>query len=177
MNICVVDPEEAASCLDQGKPAQENVLLRGHQRSRTPAAPVEEPNQTSSWRIGDRNRVMRAWSALAIAANLVAAPLHAQFVYVANFNSNNVSGYTIDPSTGALTAIVGSPFPAGVPPHSVAVDPSGKFAYVANEGGNVSGYTIDPRTGALTAIAGSPFPAGSDPFSVVVESLEDQGLL
>jgi 6-phosphogluconolactonase len=96
---------------------------------------------------------------------------------VANFNSNNVSGYTIDPSTWELTAIVGSPFPAGVSPHSVAVDPSGKFAYVANEGGNVSGYTIDPSTGALTAIAGSPFPAGSDPFSVVVESLEDQGLL
>jgi hypothetical protein len=41
---------------------------------------------------------------------------------------------------------------------SVAVDPSGKFAYAANMGtGTVSGYTIDPTTGALTAIAGSPF--------------------
>jgi 6-phosphogluconolactonase (cycloisomerase 2 family) len=170
MNICVVDPEEAASCLDHGKPAQENVLLRGHQRSRTPAAPVEEPNQTSSWRIGDRNRVMRAWSALAIAANLVAAPLHAQFVYVANFNSNNVSGYTIDPSTGVLTAIAGSPFLSELTPSSIAVDSSGKFGYVTNSyENNISGYSIDASTGALTFIAGSPFPAGANSFSVAVD--------
>ena len=38
---------------------------------------------------------------------------------------------------------------------TVVVDPSGKFAYVANHASNdVSGYTIDPATGALTAIAG-----------------------
>ena len=49
------------------------------------------------------------------------APLHAQFVYVANSGSNNVSGYTINATTGALTAIAGSPFPAGLNPRSVAV--------------------------------------------------------
>jgi hypothetical protein len=83
---------------------------------------------------------------------------------VANADANNVSGYTIDPSTGALTAIAGSPFDAASEPSSVAVDPSGKFAYVANEvsgsTGNVLGYMINPSTGALTAIAGSPFAAG-----------------
>ena len=52
----------------------------------------------------------RLWLALAIALSLFAAPLRAQFAYVANFRSNNVSGYTINPSTGALTAISGSPF-------------------------------------------------------------------
>jgi 6-phosphogluconolactonase len=113
-----------------------------------------------------------------------------KFAYVANAGSNNVSGngfvsgnvsaYTIDPGTGALTPIAGSPFPAGVAPSSVAVDPSGKFAYVANAGshnvsghgfvsGNVSAYTIDPSTGALTPIAGSPFTAGVFPTSVAVD--------
>jgi 6-phosphogluconolactonase (cycloisomerase 2 family) len=53
----------------------------------------------------------------------------------------------------------------------VAVDPSGKFAHVANLGGkNVSGYTIDLATGALAAMAGSPFAAGEWPRFVVVES-------
>jgi DNA-binding beta-propeller fold protein YncE len=87
-------------------------------------------------------------------------------------NSNDVSGYTINATTGALTAIVGSPFPAGSAPFSVAVDPTGKFAYVANadfNSNNVSGYTINATTGALTAIAGSPFPAGSFPVSVAVD--------
>src|SRR5690348_15242045 len=53
------------------------------------------------------------------------------FAYVANKGSNNVSAFTIDPRTGALTA-VGSPAAAGTSPLSVAVDPTGKFAYVAN---------------------------------------------
>jgi DNA-binding beta-propeller fold protein YncE len=51
----------------------------------------------------------------------------------------------------------------------VAVDPSGTFAYVANNGSNnVSGYRIDPRTGALTAITGAPFPAEVEPFSLAI---------
>jgi DNA-binding beta-propeller fold protein YncE len=94
-----------------------------------------------------------ALATLAIAVSL-ANPLLAQFAYVANNGSNDVSGYTINATTGVLTAIAGSPFPAGTVPFSVAVDPTGKFAYVAN-GNNVSGYTINATTGALTAIAGS----------------------
>ena len=33
-----------------------------------------------------------------------------KFLYVTNPTANNVSGYTIDASTGALTAVAGSPF-------------------------------------------------------------------
>ena len=89
---------------------------------------------------------------------------------MANSDSDNVSGYRIDPSTGALTPIAGSPFATGTDPANVAVDPSGKFAYVANgDFDNVSGYRINPSTGALKAIAGSPFPAGDNPRSVAVD--------
>src|SRR5205085_1761719 len=87
--------------------------------------------------------------------------------YVANVNSNNVSGYTINGMTGALTPISGSPFGAGIEPFSVAVDPTGKFAYVANvKDNNVSGYTINGVTGALTPMIGSPFAAGIEPASI-----------
>jgi hypothetical protein len=44
-----------------------------------------------------------------------------KFAYVANAGSNNVSGYTIDSTTGALTPIPGSPFAAGKFPVSVAI--------------------------------------------------------
>ena len=63
---------------------------------------------------------------------LLGTPLQAQFVYVANGTDGTVSGYTMNPVSGALFAIAGSPFAAGAEPISVAVDPSGKFAYVAN---------------------------------------------
>jgi 6-phosphogluconolactonase (cycloisomerase 2 family) len=44
-----------------------------------------------------------------------------QFAYVANALSNNISGYTVNTHTGALTGIAGSPFPAGAFPASLAV--------------------------------------------------------
>src|SRR5260370_1487722 len=90
-----------------------------------------------------------------------------KFAYVANENSSNVSAYTIDRTTGALTSVPGSPFAAGSLPFSVAVDSSGKFAYVANfASNNVTAYTIDRTTGALSPLPGSPFAARSNPCSV-----------
>jgi DNA-binding beta-propeller fold protein YncE len=69
-----------------------------------------------------------------------------------------------------LSAIAGSPFRAGKQPAWVTVDPSGRFAYVANVfGDNVSAYTINRSTGALRAVAGSPFAAGGYPYSVAVD--------
>lgn len=54
---------------------------------------------------------------------------------------------------------------AGLDPESVTVDPSGKFAYVANVGGDVSAYTINATTGALTSI-GPAVAAGHSPIFV-----------
>ena len=65
-----------------------------------------------------------------------------RFAYVANLVGDNVSAYTINSSTGALSAVAGSPFAAGNDPWSVTVDPSGKFAYVANFDGITSRPTL-----------------------------------
>jgi len=111
-------------------------------------------------------------STLAIGLLALAAPLRAEFAHVANSlgTGGYVSAFRIDPTTGALTPIPGSPFPAGSVPISVAVDPLGKFAYVANELDNtVSAYSIDSETGALARIPGSPFATGIYPLSVAVD--------
>jgi DNA-binding beta-propeller fold protein YncE len=98
----------------------------------------------------------------------------AGFAYVANSGSDNVSAYTINATTGALSEVAGSPFAAEIGPESISVHPSGKFAYVANFGsanvsGSVSAYTIDASTGTLSEIAGSPFAAGTLPVSITVD--------
>lgn len=52
----------------------------------------------------------------AIAGLLLSLSAHAQggaYLYVTNGTSNNVSAFTIDPSTGALGPVPGSPFPPG----------------------------------------------------------------
>ena len=102
-----------------------------------------------------------------------------KFVYVTNAGCYSykgcVSTYVINASSGALTQVKGSPFPAGHFPYSVAIDPMGKFAYVANHGsmsygpGNVSAYAINARTGALTQVHGSPFKAGDFPQGVAID--------
>jgi YVTN family beta-propeller protein len=100
----------------------------------------------------------------------IAADPTGKFTYAANNNSNNVSGYTIDATTGVLTEITGSPFEAGSNPSCIALDPSGKFVYVTNSGSdNVSAYTIDANTGALTELDESPFSLGSQPESITVD--------
>ena len=92
-----------------------------------------------------------------------------RYLYVANpsasnpFSSTtgNVSGFHIDPSTGALTPILGSPFTAtnGKGPSAVTVDPSGKYVYATTPGSSFSiwCFTITPANGQLVAVTNSPF--------------------
>jgi 6-phosphogluconolactonase (cycloisomerase 2 family) len=63
----------------------------------------------------------------------------------------NVSIFSIDATTGSLTSI--GTTDTGADPTSIAIDPSGNFAYVTNYKSNsVSMYSIDAVTGALTLI-------------------------
>ena len=94
-----------------------------------------------------------------------------KFAYVTNANSNNVSAYTINATSGALTPVAGSPFATGNNPSAVTVSPTGNFAYVTNAGdSNVSAYAINATSGALTQMAGSPFGTGSSPTAVAVDA-------
>src|SRR6266481_3079729 len=114
---------------------------------------------------------------------LSAAPsaLRAQtggFVYVTNAGGpgpGTVSAYSINHPSGILIPVQGSPFPAGTTPWSIALDPTGRFAYVASgyrgSPGIVSAFTIDANSGALTPVAGSPFPVPTDPKSSFGQSL------
>ena len=89
---------------------------------------------------------------------------------MANLGSSNVSAYAIDAASGALKKVRGSPFVTGMGPIGLAVDPTGKFAYVGNgNSNNVSAFAIDANTGALTPVAGSPFRAGHNPYGVTVD--------
>lgn len=91
------------------------------------------------------------------------------YIYVPNYGSNNVLGYRHDFTTGATTAIPGSPFASGANDRWVAANAAGTFLYVTNETDNtISAYTIDSATGALTEVAGSPYATGTTPVSVTL---------
>ncbi len=93
-----------------------------------------------------------------------------RFVYASNYSAPNpgsVSAYTIDPASGALTPISGSPFAAGSGPSSLSVDPAGRFVYVSNlMNDTVTAFTINSSTGALSQIDFDTVTAGTQDLSV-----------
>ena len=84
--------------------------------------------------------------------------------------SNAVAAYRVDTSSGKFKAVLGSPFMGGTSPISIAVHPSGKFVYAANQGGNdISLFNVDSNTGELTEVMPRT-PAGLNPTSLVMDS-------
>lgn len=86
-----------------------------------------------------------------------------QYLLVTNSGlPGSVSVFSIDSSTGALTAVAGSPFYANDSPSGIVMPPAGNLVYVSNPGsGMVTGFTFNASTGALTQVPGSPFPSGA----------------
>jgi 6-phosphogluconolactonase len=100
-----------------------------------------------------------------------------KFLFVPNTNvvgnvlTSDVYAYAISASDGSLTAVAGSPFPAGVGAISLAFDATGTHLYTANSfdnngvgQGTISAYSMDTSTGVLTPLANSPYTiAGTSP--------------
>jgi 6-phosphogluconolactonase len=75
-----------------------------------------------------------------------------------------VLGYKV--SSGSLSAISGSPFRAGGQPSAMAIDSTGKYAYVTNAGDdNITAYSIS--SGALTRLG--TYTTGSQPVAIGID--------
>jgi 6-phosphogluconolactonase len=96
----------------------------------------------------------------------------ARYAFVVNRDAENISVYRYMNSVTPLifeARKYGSPFATGKEPMALAVEPTGKYAYVANAGSNdISAYRIQRKTGALSALPGSPFKAGKRPVALAV---------
>ena len=107
--------------------------------------------------------------AMAMSKGTTAVTYTPKFAYVANRGSNNISAYSIDAVTGALTSVGTTSAVAGrTYPTSVSVDPFGRFAYVVNGASdNISAYSINAATGALTHVSTSA--TGSFPETIAID--------
>jgi len=87
-----------------------------------------------------------------------------QFLYVSDSAQAQLDGFSINQTTGALTALTGSPFSTGAIslPEGLASPAGSSFLYAGDIAG-VDGFTID-TTGTPTAISGSRFPSGTNLF-------------
>jgi 6-phosphogluconolactonase len=88
-----------------------------------------------------------------------------KFVYVSNRGHESIAVFSVDPTTGMLTAR--GQTPTEKEPRSFDLDPDGRYLYAAGEGGTrAAAYRVDPQTGALTPIEG--YEVGKRPFWILI---------
>ncbi len=93
----------------------------------------------------------------------------AKFLYSSNFSGNQVLGYLVNASTGALTPTTQGSAPTHTGPTRVAADSTGSHLYVINQTSqDLSAYSISRSDGSLAAVPGSPFALGQTPTNVAV---------
>lgn len=90
---------------------------------------------------------------------------------------DSISAYRINPVTGVLTAIAGKPLKTGIGSISAAIDPTGTFVYVANNGdgvglssnsSSISIFRIDTTSGALTPVRKNSLRIDYHPLNITV---------
>jgi DNA-binding beta-propeller fold protein YncE len=139
--------------------------------SRGPIALALDPAGSFAWaltrggdlltyRIDPASGALLAEDSIASAGRASALAVHpsGSFVYVSHVKSGEISAFRVDPDSGRLSPMAGSPFATGNEPSALGMHPSGSFLYVVELASRqVGAFRIDPATGALTALPHAPF--------------------
>ncbi len=96
-----------------------------------------------------------------------------RFVYVTDYASNELIGYTVQ-ENDQLDFMVNGPFKTGNEPSSVVVDPRGIFIYVSNAlDSDVSAYNIALASGTPSAVVSATsaqaYSTDTQPVSITIE--------
>jgi 6-phosphogluconolactonase len=103
---------------------------------------------------------MVAVSSLGITADIASDPA-GKFLYLFGPSNDHIFAFSINPNTGELSIVSGSPFSlGGSGSGNLVVDSAGKFLYAPHLSG-VAVFAINGSTGALTPVNGSPFSDGA----------------
>jgi 6-phosphogluconolactonase (cycloisomerase 2 family) len=110
----------------------------------------------------------------------IAGTTDKKFLYISNGGTNDVAAFRVDPGSGALTVIPGSPFAAGMNPGAISIYTATigtergnhnsllSYLYVANAASNnLSAYQIDQGTGVLTPLIQSSYATGLGPSTMI----------
>ncbi|HWP06619.1 MAG TPA: beta-propeller fold lactonase family protein, partial [Polyangiaceae bacterium] len=93
-------------------------------------------------------------------ASNVATDATGTFLYATSaFLTQHLRGFSIDPGSGALDEVPGSPVTVPGSPYSVAASPVGGRVYTGNDDGTLSVFEVE-ADGRLKELDDSPFDAG-----------------
>jgi YVTN family beta-propeller protein len=104
--------------------------------------------------------------------SLLAIDSTGSYLYVGNSGSNDISVFSIDASTGALSAVAGSPFQLGLPPINLKLSPSGGTLYVTGAGspqGYIEVLSVNPGSSSQPFLSFVQLAfAGANPYGLTV---------
>jgi 6-phosphogluconolactonase (cycloisomerase 2 family) len=96
----------------------------------------------------------------------------ASFLYAANNGSSTISAFAINPKTGTLVPVPGSPFQVGPNTSgstmSLTASPNGKFLFQVDESSTLIRTFNIAANGVITEATGSPFDTGAEPEGLKV---------
>jgi len=143
-------------------------------------------NTVSGFTVGGGGALTSVGPAVATGTGPTEALVHPSLdiLYVSNDATSNISTYDINPSTGVLTQISGSPFSSGGNGTAgMVIDDANSRLFAINGGTSltpsrdVSVFDIAPD-GSLSAISGSPFATGASagsPGSIALVVIDTDG--
>jgi 6-phosphogluconolactonase (cycloisomerase 2 family) len=109
--------------------------------------------------------------AAGVQPSAIASDAKSSYVYVTDSVRGDVLGYSVSSATGtagALTALSGSPYPAGNDPSGVVVDPTYAYVYVSNEtDATVTAYSMS--SGVLARLVNGSFATGLQPVAIGID--------
>jgi 6-phosphogluconolactonase (cycloisomerase 2 family) len=122
---------------------------------------VLTPVSGSPFNLGGAGNFVISWS--------IALAPSGQFLYALGSGDAMVYSFGVDPSSGALAPLSGSPFDISVEPFmsGLLVDPSGKFLYVGIETGSMTTLNVDESTGALSPNSASSIIAYAPTMAII----------
>jgi 6-phosphogluconolactonase len=94
----------------------------------------------------------------------VATTVSGSYLYAANDGDGTVTAFKIDPATGNLTIVAGSPFLVDGPAisnYSLASSPNGQFLFVTSDATQLIHVYSILESGGLSEVSGSPFQTGA----------------
>ena len=101
----------------------------------------------------------------------IAIDPNGNFLFVAYNTSNTIGVYSIDRSSGAITATGTATESGGTV--AVAADFTGQYVYAINQNDNsaeIWGYKVNPNSGTLAVVPGSPYAIANANYGVALSS-------
>ncbi len=95
-------------------------------------------------------------------------PQSGRFLYAPNRGHNSIAGFSVDASSGRLTAL--GQIPTEAVPSAFSIDPEGNFVFAAgSESGRLASYRINGDTGELKPL--ETYSVGQRPMWVLMTNL------